>query len=96
MSFWRFTTLSSENFLVLTAQRLGADSLFKGHDYSIVSFDHCRIVRTSCKTIRACNRWRCGRCPFISLHVLRAGKYFQDKRNFLFYKLVKRKREGSQ
>ena len=48
--------ISAWEFLVPTAQRLVAGSLFAIHDYSIVSFDRCRIVRTSCKTIRACDR----------------------------------------
>ena len=54
-------------FLVPTAQRLGADSLFRIHDYSIVSFDRCRIVPTSCKTIRACDRLEMRQMPLYQL-----------------------------
>lgn len=76
--------ISAREFLAPTAQRLGADSLFKIHDYSIVSFDRCRIVRTSCKTIWACDRLEMRQMPLYQLARVAWLEIFSRQRNFLF------------
>ena len=76
--------LGTRLFLVPTAQRLVADSLFKIHDYSIVSFDRCRIVPTSCKKIRACDRLEMRQMPLYQLARVACLEIFSRQRDFLF------------
>ena len=76
--------ISAWEFLGPTAQRLVADSLFKIHDYSIVSFHRCRTVPTSCKTIRACDRLEMRQMSLSQLARVACLEIFSRQRDFLF------------